>query len=200
MILADGFYWPEADRVCRPITMAGLANLERAIEATAGRGVALQAGGCVGVWAARLAEAFEAVHTVEPDAENLACLRRNVPGNVKVHAGALGAERGRAGLVRYAPNAGGHYLRAGDEVRVLTLDSLKLPRLDLLALDVEGSEMAAILGGRQTILRHRPVVMFEERGHGARYGVTPGAVEGWFAGAGYAVAARFEHDILMVPA
>jgi FkbM family methyltransferase len=46
-------------------------------------------------------------------------------------------------------------------IRMLTIDSLTLPRLDLLKTDIEGMELEAIDGGRETILAHRPVIVAE---------------------------------------
>jgi FkbM family methyltransferase len=44
---------------------------------------------------------------------------------------------------------------------VTTIDSLSLPRLDFLKLDVEGFEIAALWGGRDTIQQHRPWIWIE---------------------------------------
>jgi len=49
----------------------------------------------------------------------------------------------------------------GAAVRVLTIDSLNLPRLDLLKIDVERMEMQVLSGARQTIARHHPVLIVE---------------------------------------
>lgn len=40
-----------------------------------------------------------------------------------------------------------------------TLDALDLPRVDVLKLDIEGSEEAALAGAQRTIARDRPVVL-----------------------------------------
>jgi FkbM family methyltransferase len=46
-------------------------------------------------------------------------------------------------------------------VRSLALDSLQLDRLDLIKLDIEGMEEEALDGARDTIARHRPVLLIE---------------------------------------
>lgn len=58
-----------------------------------------------------------------------------------------------------------HGVSAGRRVEARSLDSLMrgldLQRLDLIKLDVEGSEHRALLGAAESIARHRPLVVFE---------------------------------------
>jgi FkbM family methyltransferase len=51
----------------------------------------------------------------------------------------------------------------GDEVSVITIDSLTLPRCDFLKIDVEGMEPAALRGARQTIEKYRPILYLDNR-------------------------------------
>ncbi|TFL16431.1 FkbM family methyltransferase [Jannaschia formosa] len=197
-VLRDGFLWPKADRVCGPLTMATLPDLGKAVALTPERGLALQAGGCVGVWAAHLALSFERVVTVEPDTENLGCLIQNVPGNVEPHWGALGAVPGRTGMAHVDYNTGAHFVRGAGRVPVITVDGLALPRLDLLVLDIEGCELQALQGAASTLTRHRPVIMIEARGHETRYGQAPGAALDWLQRAfGYRVHAEVGSDVIL---
>lgn len=46
---------------------------------------------------------------------------------------------------------------------VVTIDSLDLPRCDLIKLDVEGMELQVVAGAKSTIARHLPVIYFEQR-------------------------------------
>lgn len=46
-------------------------------------------------------------------------------------------------------------------VEMLSIDSLKLPRLDFLKVDVEGMELDVLQGGRETITKYRPYVFAE---------------------------------------
>jgi FkbM family methyltransferase len=50
---------------------------------------------------------------------------------------------------------------AMQEIRCMKLDSLALPRIDLIKIDVEGMEMEALAGGRQLIAKHRPIILVE---------------------------------------
>ena len=49
----------------------------------------------------------------------------------------------------------------GEQVSIIPLDSLELPSLRLLKIDVEGMEIAVIKGARAQIERHRPVLYVE---------------------------------------
>ncbi|MDR3506192.1 MAG: FkbM family methyltransferase [Acidocella sp.] len=57
----------------------------------------------------------------------------------------------------------------GDEVRIISLDSLTLPSLRLIKIDVEGMEDVVLEGAREQILHHRPVLYVENdrRDHSA---------------------------------
>uniref|UniRef100_A0A0G4I8E4 Methyltransferase FkbM domain-containing protein n=1 Tax=Chromera velia CCMP2878 TaxID=1169474 RepID=A0A0G4I8E4_9ALVE len=48
-----------------------------------------------------------------------------------------------------------------EKVEVVTLDSLDLPRLDVLKMDTEGYEWKVMKGGEQTIRKHKPIVIAE---------------------------------------
>lgn len=49
------------------------------------------------------------------------------------------------------------------KVPITTLDSYNLPRIDLLKIDVEGYEIHVLKGAEETLLRCKPVVIFEEK-------------------------------------
>jgi FkbM family methyltransferase len=50
---------------------------------------------------------------------------------------------------------------AGDEVKVITIDSLKLERCNLIKIDVEGMETRVLAGARKTIKRCGPILYVE---------------------------------------
>lgn len=55
----------------------------------------------------------------------------------------------------------GEYLDERLIVRVVSVDSLALPRVDFIKIDVEGMELDVIAGARETIEKHRPVIYAE---------------------------------------
>jgi FkbM family methyltransferase len=89
--------------------------------------------------------------------------------NVECRHEALGE---KAGQIRVPPldygqeaNISGLVLGGdrGDEVPVITIDSLNLPRCDFLKIDVEGMELAVLRGARQTIRERRPILYLDNR-------------------------------------
>jgi FkbM family methyltransferase len=86
-----------------------------------------------------------------------------------------------------------------ERTRAVALDSLvasgelELPRLDVMKMDVEGSEMFALLGMQETIARFRPVIVMEvNRPMLGACGVTVDDVWDFFGSVSYEVRA-FEH-------
>jgi FkbM family methyltransferase len=51
--------------------------------------------------------------------------------------------------------------KGGEAIKIITLDSLNLPGLDFIKIDVEGAEGLVIQGGAETIKKYKPVIFFE---------------------------------------
>ena len=129
----------------------------------------IDAGACFGDTALAFASgAGEAgsVHAFEIDPANLAVAQANVAQNSRVRSRvrlnplALGSEAGT--LYRHGSGPGAQ-VRAdpgGEPVEVTTLDAYAdarhLGRVDFIKMDIEGAEMDALLGARQTLERDRP--------------------------------------------
>lgn len=131
---------------------------------------AVQAGGSIGYWPARMAEKFERVITFEPEKEMFKCLKKNLAGyeNVEVRNEALDVENRKCGLER--SGFGSHYILPGDDITAVRLDDLAIKDVDLIQLDIEGYECNALEGAEQTVDLYRPIIQVEcnhpERSHG----------------------------------
>jgi FkbM family methyltransferase len=184
VIEIQGRWWPD-DVIDRwEHALAHVASLEIGLAQCRLKRTAVQAGGNVGLWPARLAEEFAHVFTFEPDAATRACLERNVPMNVTVSGEALGRAPGRCGW-RHKDLGSHRVVEEGETIRVTTVDALDLTDLDFLQLDVEGYEAHALEGARETIERCHPVIQVELRNLTERYGSSDAAVRSVLSTWGY---------------
>jgi FkbM family methyltransferase len=147
------------------------------------------------VLGARLVGPGGRVVAFEPLPSAAAALRRNVEANsfstVDVLEAAVDDRGGRATF--HLPSSerstggrlDGHAIRERGretqvDVRVVAIDELvasgELPPPDAVKIDVEGAELRALEGMRDTLTRHRPLLVCET--HGTRRAVTE-ALRGW---------------------
>lgn len=129
------------------------------------RRIAVQAGGFTGPWPAFLGHLFQSVYTFEPDADNFRCLAHNAAAwNIHPFRAALGDAPGFVRMSYWAKSGSNQVTNDLGPVPVMTVDQFNFPKLDLLALDVEGHETAVYIGAQNTIRRHRPVIIAEQSG------------------------------------
>ena len=50
-------------------------------------------------------------------------------------------------------------------INAITIDSLELPKVDFIKLDIEGGELHALKGAITTIVKHQPIITFEYLNH-----------------------------------
>lgn len=209
-----GWAFPDADRLmASELTAAGTyqqSHLDAALRWVTQHGTAIDGGAHVGTWSRQLALVFRQVIAFEPAADTFACLVENMAAhggrNVTCYEAALGAHPGRVRMALDAKNAargntGARHTVEGDDVVVLSLDSLDLNDVGFLKLDVEGSEPMALMGARDTLARCRPVVLVEDKGHWVtHYGLPKTAVSDILAAQGYRLAETVGCDQVWVPA
>ena len=202
-----GFWWPSS------VKQAGLRYWHHAGEMAASlqfvktKGIAVQAGGHVGMFPLWLSQHFELVYTFEPEPRNFACLVRNANAdNIIAQRGVLSDNTGTIEL-RVAGSGGGHNVMSegGADKRGAipshVIDNLFLPRCDFIMLDIEGHEMPALLGAINTIDRCRPVITLEARGHGVKKGRghTDEDVEHFILSLNYKRAGICRNDVIYTP-
>jgi FkbM family methyltransferase len=113
------------------------------------------------------------VVAVEPAPDNAECLRKNFAEEVafgRVIVYAKGVWDRDASMVLHMGNSSAEDsvvegAGPGVQVPLTTIDAiareLKLDRVDVLKIDVEGSELRALQGGRETVLRWHPRITFD---------------------------------------
>lgn len=134
--------------------------------------------GFFSLMAARLVGAAGQVCAFEPNPHNTAALRDNAGlngmANVRVFEVAVGQNSRTEELLRTAWDGGGALSSSAvspadpvDQVvvQVVSLDSFipdaHLPPPTFVKVDVEGAELAVLEGMRETVLRWRPVLLYE---------------------------------------
>jgi FkbM family methyltransferase len=129
-------------------------------------GVALDVGAHIGFWSRDLSQRFNVVHAFEPSSRYRPLLALNAP-DVIVHPYALGTEN-REGSLAFPPgNSGAAFIAVnieGEEpIEIRRLDDHRFPDVDYIKLDCEGYELPVLSGGKETILRHRPLISIEQK-------------------------------------
>jgi FkbM family methyltransferase len=199
MKLVEGWQVPNIDECCINALLVELPDLNVSYTHMNQFRTVIQAGGNIGVYPATMAGQFERVITVEPDLVNYQALLLNVAGrdNIEHHWAAFGDKIGTASVDHvYPENIGAHQLKAGSDVRVLTIDSFGVDTCDFIQLDVEGYEHLALLGAERTIKKTHPVITLELKGLGSRYGYsdqdTISLLDSW----GYEIVGRVNRDVI----
>jgi FkbM family methyltransferase len=137
--------------------------------------VVLDVGANIGTHTVALATQVTAtgsVYAVEPQRLTFQLLCANVALNALTNVvclnAAVGETEGTTRIPTLDPlvenNFGGLPAQghdSGEEVKVIRLDDLSLPRCNLIKIDVEGMETGVLAGARRTIREFRPVLFVE---------------------------------------
>ena len=181
MTVQSGFVWPPDFKNWAGKSGVADAAVARIASLCLQKRVAVQAGGCSGLWPITLAQHFGHVYTFEPALTNFECLRQNIAGvpNISAFNHALSDTRRLVGLTRSKPRAGMWQVDGPGDIQAVTLDEfLGDIVMDALVLDIEGSEWAAWRGAERLIKTCRPVLWYE-------FNRNEAALEKWLAEHGY---------------
>lgn len=121
-----------------------------------------------------------AIHAFEPHPVNFECLRRSCEMNavpaIEPHRAAVSDRSGELELFLDESDAGGHSVNRGAlrnnraQTRIARVPAIRLDdfvrergltRLDVIKIDIQGAEAAAIRGARECIARFRPAMLLE---------------------------------------
>ncbi len=127
--------------------------------------VVIDVGGHLGTFALfALGRGAERVVVIEPEPGNLDCLKRTFEREIRRGSVALveAAAWREAGELRFQGNdlLGRIDDQGAVTVRAVTIDqtvtALALDRVDFIKMDIEGAEVDALLGSRETLAKHGP--------------------------------------------
>lgn len=192
---------------CIALNKRDLQHLELALSYTPKRGVAVQAGGNLGIFPKALAGQFQAVYSFEADPNLFRIAIHNAPEpNIVWFNAALGFERKMVRMVNERlvkknkpPHEGVTHVGGPGIIPTMRVDDLDLPVIDLLYLDIEGQEFAALKGAEMSILLRRPVIVVEINQTCEAYGILPDTVRASIIGMGYRKAETIRSDEIFVP-
>lgn len=171
-----------------------LDHLRGALEYLTQFRVAVDGGAHRGIWTAEMVTRFESVVAFEPRREYADAITDALVFDV-----VLGAEMGRCAIVEGDKNDGQAHVADGATHTIRPLDWYGLADVDFLKLDLEGYELNALHGAKETIEGSRPAILVEQNGLCARYGYTVDDLERWLVAAGYTETAAFGVDHLWLP-
>lgn len=192
-------WWPQYDKNfegCHRYIMGRITDMDLALPHAGKKRIALQAGGHAGLWPIRLAKYFQQVITFEPEPVLFECLSRNIAAtpSVAAHRAALGDEGKEIRMSLHGWSSGTCQVNEAGNIVVpqVTIDSLELPCLDALYLDVEAYEVQALRGAAKTIAAFRPVIHVELLPR------SRDAIRGHLKSIGYREVARIHNDAVFV--
>jgi FkbM family methyltransferase len=199
--LIDGWWVPEADEKCFHAVMAEVDKVFHVAPKCQRRRSCIQAGGNVGIFPKALSKFFETVYTFELDPMNFGAMQDNCIqiDNIIMRNAALTDFHGMVGVDRIKPNnVGAHQVKLDGDIHTVMIDDLGLEDLDLLWLDIEGSEHSAILGATETINYCSPIVVLELKGLGERYGYSDQQTFDLMESLGYKISQKISRDYIFV--
>ena len=138
---------------------------------------AIDVGGHCGFWSFYLGGNFEKVYAFEPVEIFRECFKKNIPHeNVELLPVALGNENGFVSMNVELENTGATHVSSNtndlDKVELKKLDDYELTDVDFIKIDVEGYENQVVLGAKETLLRNKPIIIFEQKGFSDRFNET----------------------------
>ncbi|NBO29143.1 MAG: FkbM family methyltransferase [Synechococcaceae bacterium WB8_1B_057] len=164
----QGWYWPKEDAKGQGGAWFDLAGEfsqtpDKVAAVVSNHNVILQAGGNCGLYVKKYASLFKVVYTFEPDPVNFYCLNLNVTEhNVFKYQAALGYHRETINIANHMPNnVGAKHVQGIGPVPTIRIDDLGLKVCDCIQLDIEGFELHALHGARETLVRCRPILIVE---------------------------------------
>lgn len=179
-----------------------LSHLRRALQFVNNTRVAIDGGAHQGIWSREMAKHFDEVYAFEPVDANFEVLK-----DVGVNAIQMGL-CGETVQHHFAPgkdNTGQWHVECDQDLendypdvaaQCRPLDYFNIKDVDFLKLDVEGYELFALEGARETIINSKPVVLIEDNGLCERYGVKFGAAGKYLESLGYSMVKKMNKDYL----
>jgi len=150
-----------------------LSDFLSSVRGTLLNGIVLDIGANIGNHSLYFSDLFKEVISFEPHPDTYKLLEFNTSfrTNIRTHNFGLGDARETVALHENPTNLGGSSIESESdnhnnslEISLQKLDDFvnDLQRIDLIKMDVEGYESKVIIGGKNTIKKHQPIILFEQ--------------------------------------
>lgn len=105
----------------------------------------------------RLCPGYKSIHVFEPETANMAAVKKRLSGYPHIHYYPCGLSNVPQTLRFEASGSASRISERGDrEIRVERLDAVLMEPFTYLKMDVEGAELSAIEGARESIIKNHP--------------------------------------------
>ncbi len=122
---------------------------------------------------------------------------------VFLYSCALGAKPGRVSMnipaLHGGLDTGGTHVGGDGDIEMRTLDEFDFGNVDFIKIDCEGYEHHVIAGAKETITRHRPIIIVEQKPHklGPNFGIKGTPAVDMLRAMGMFVKAEMSGDYIM---
>lgn len=162
------------------------------------KGTVLDIGANIGTHTIYYANHASRVLAFEPNPVAFECLQYNMRHclNTTLYPNAVSNHTAKVDIVPQGDNYGAVYTLPGSQIPTITIDSLDLDACNFMKVDVEGDELAVLLGAEQTIRKYKPVMCIECNEHTlARKGMDGNHLIIHIQSLGYKTSVRKPEDI-----
>jgi len=158
----DGLWWSKESTISLEFLQIRQEEIDtKIIPLIPERRIVVQAGGNCGYVPKNLRRSFETVYTFEPiHSMFLAlCLNNIDMYNTFKFQACLGKENTSTNMMRYHnAHNGNDFPFASGRFPIIKIDDLNLKYCDLIMLNIAGYEYYSLLGGQNTIEKHKPLL------------------------------------------
>lgn len=139
------------------------------------KNTAIDIGAHCGFWSFYLSLNFKKIYAFEPIDIFRDCFKKNIISqNVELLPYAIGESNKLISLNIDLQNTGATHISnnfsQNNRVEMKRLDEFKFENLDFIKIDVEGYENNVVIGAENTLKKHKPLIIIEQKNHFERYG------------------------------
>lgn len=174
-----------------------IGSLMLAVRYVNNKTTAIDAGAHYGSWSRYMSLMFDNVHAFEPHPKIFECLKKNIENysNVKAYPAALSNVTSFVNIADGEENSGCNYVDGPGVIPSLVIDELDFDDVAFIKVDVEGYEYFVLRGAEKTLLKHKPIIHLEDKGHSLRYNIEQGEAVKYLESLGATVLTTYSNGL-----